>query len=51
MFRAVRALPRSGTRAPAVVAEVQGRVARARFQDTYFDENIQYIRIATFLGA
>jgi class 3 adenylate cyclase len=22
-----------------------------RFQDTYFDENIQYIRIATFLGA
>jgi class 3 adenylate cyclase len=22
-----------------------------RFQDTYFDENLQYIRIATFLGA
>jgi hypothetical protein len=22
-----------------------------RFQDVYFDENIQYIRIATFLGA
>ena len=44
-------LPGSSTRAPAVSLKFKDEWLERRFQDTYFDENIQYIRIATFLGA
>ena len=51
MFRAVRAFLDQAPELRPWSLKFKDEWLERRFQDTYFDENIQYIRIATFLGA
>ncbi len=51
MFRAVRAFLDQAPELRPWSLKFKDDWLEHRFQDTYFDANIQYIRIATFLGA
>jgi class 3 adenylate cyclase len=51
MFRAVRSFLDQAPELRAWSLKFKDEWLERRFQDTYFDANIQYIRIATFLGA
>lgn len=51
MLRAVRAFLDQAPELRPWSLKFKDEWLERRFQDTYFDENIQYIRIATFLGA
>jgi class 3 adenylate cyclase len=51
VFRAVRAFLDQAPELRPWSLKFKDEWLERRFQDTYFDENIQYIRIATFLGA
>ena len=51
MLRAVRAFLDQAPELRPWSLKFKDEWLERRFQDTYFDANIQYIRIATFLGA
>jgi class 3 adenylate cyclase len=51
MFRAVRAFLDQAPELYPWSLKFKDEWLEHRFQDSYFDENLQYIRIATFLGA
>jgi class 3 adenylate cyclase len=51
MFRAVRSFLDQAPEVRPWSLKFKDEWLERRFQDTYYDENLQYIRIATFLGA